>query len=350
MQSLFISQSLTLYDFYPDSKTHIIIRDTDDFSNGSAFFFDNKIEIWSNPLDFDLRGSHDWIKNVITHEFVHIIQLGASLKNNRHFPAMYLQSMGYEDEKRKDVLYGYPNAITSYAIPSITIPPWFAEGVAQHMFDNANYDIWDTHRDMILRDSFIHGKVFSINQISSFGKKGIGNEKIYNQGYSIASYLTDRFGYSIFKTITQSISSPINYSFASAIKKATDISIDQIYSDWYDFSLKKYESFKGRDNVTGKVLIENGTVNIHPVWSPTNDQFAYLSNSEKDYFGQTDLYVYSFSDSSSKKIDSGIFSAPVWINDSTLVYSKRSKPNKQGSRFYDLYANKTIGKKISLQD
>ena len=120
----------TLYDFYPDSKTHIIIRDTDDFSNGSAFFFDNKIEIWSNPLDFDLRGSHDWIKNVITHEFVHIIQLGASLKHNRHFPAMYLQSMGYEDEKRKDVLYGYPNTITSYAIPSITIPPWFAEGVA----------------------------------------------------------------------------------------------------------------------------------------------------------------------------------------------------------------------------
>ena len=59
------------------------------------------------------------------------------IKNNRHFPAMYLQSMGYEDEKRKDVLYGYPNAITSYAIPSITIPPWFAEGVAQHMFNDA---------------------------------------------------------------------------------------------------------------------------------------------------------------------------------------------------------------------
>ena len=334
-----------LYDFYPDSKTHIIIRDTDDFSNGSAFFFDNKIEIWSNPLDFDLRGSHDWIKNVITHEFVHIIQLGASLKYDRHFPAMYLQSMGYEDEKRKDVLYGYPNAITSYAIPSVTIPPWFAEGVAQHMFNNANYDIWDTHRDMILRDSFIYDKVFSIDQISSFGKKGIGNEKIYNQGYSIASYLTERFGYSIFKTITDIISSPINYSFSSAVKKATDIPIDQIYSDWYDATSNNYKSFKGRDNVIGTVLIDDGTVNIHPTWSPANDQFAYLSNSEKDYFGQTDLYVYSFSDSSSKKIDSGIFSAPVWINDSTLVYSKRSKPNKQGSRFYDLYANKTIGKK-----
>ena len=34
-----------MYQYTPDQKTHIIIRDTDDFSNGSAYFFDNKIEI-----------------------------------------------------------------------------------------------------------------------------------------------------------------------------------------------------------------------------------------------------------------------------------------------------------------
>ena len=31
-----------MYSYQPKQKTHIIIRDTDDFSNGSAFFFDNK--------------------------------------------------------------------------------------------------------------------------------------------------------------------------------------------------------------------------------------------------------------------------------------------------------------------
>ena len=126
-----------MYQYRPKEKTHIIIRDTDDFSNGSAYFFDNKIEIWANPLDFDLRGSHRWIQNVITHEFVHIIQLGASLKYNRHFPAFYIQGMGYEKEKREDVLYGYPNSIVSYAIPSVSVPPWFAEGVAQNMYQDA---------------------------------------------------------------------------------------------------------------------------------------------------------------------------------------------------------------------
>ena len=29
----------TMYDFRPKSKTHIIIKDTDDFSNGSAYFY-----------------------------------------------------------------------------------------------------------------------------------------------------------------------------------------------------------------------------------------------------------------------------------------------------------------------
>ena len=46
------------YQFEPDSKTHIILKDTDDYANGAAYYYDNKIEIWALPLDFDLRGSH----------------------------------------------------------------------------------------------------------------------------------------------------------------------------------------------------------------------------------------------------------------------------------------------------
>ena len=35
----------SLYDYYPKTKTAIILKDTDDYSNGAAMFFDNKIEI-----------------------------------------------------------------------------------------------------------------------------------------------------------------------------------------------------------------------------------------------------------------------------------------------------------------
>ena len=87
------------YDFRPKDKTTIVIRDSDDFSNGTAYYYDNKLEIWAHPLDFDLRGSHRWLQNVITHEFTHIIQIGKSMKASTRFPAFYFQGFSYENEK-----------------------------------------------------------------------------------------------------------------------------------------------------------------------------------------------------------------------------------------------------------
>ena len=60
-----------MYDFEPKEKTHLVLTDPDDISNGAAYYYDNKIVIYSSPLDFALRGSHRWLQNVITHEFVH---------------------------------------------------------------------------------------------------------------------------------------------------------------------------------------------------------------------------------------------------------------------------------------
>ena len=86
----------SFYEFEPDSKTHIIIQDTDDASNGMAYYYDNKIIIWALPLDYDLRGSHRWLNNVITHEFIHIIQIGVAMKYPRWLPASFFQLMSYE--------------------------------------------------------------------------------------------------------------------------------------------------------------------------------------------------------------------------------------------------------------
>ena len=140
------------YNFSPKEKTHLILKDPDDYSNGAAYYYDNKIMIWASPLDFELRGSHRWLQNVITHEFVHIVSLQKAMKAGTKIPGAYIQFMNYEKEKRPDVLYGYPNALISYPIPGAIVPPWLAEGIAQYMYDNADWDHWDSHRDMILRD------------------------------------------------------------------------------------------------------------------------------------------------------------------------------------------------------
>jgi len=122
----------TLYGFTPDEKINFIIRDHDDYSNGAAYYYDNKIEIWASSMDFELRGSHNWLRNVVAHEFTHMIQLQSARKFSKNVPAMYLQWIGYEKEARPDVLYGYPNTIVSYPIAFTVIPSWFAEGVSQY--------------------------------------------------------------------------------------------------------------------------------------------------------------------------------------------------------------------------
>jgi hypothetical protein len=108
-----IWEPITKFYHYEPDRVHFVIKDIDDYANGATYFFDNKIEIWASSLDFDLRGSHNWLRNVISHEFTHMVQIQAGIKLTRNVPALYLQFLNYEDKRRPDILYGYPNFIAS---------------------------------------------------------------------------------------------------------------------------------------------------------------------------------------------------------------------------------------------
>ena len=71
----------------------------------------------------------------------------------------------------------------------------------------------------------------------------------------------------------------------------------ELFQEWagemfldYTIRTKDVIDFEER----GNILVSEGTTNIHPVWSPNEEKFAYLSNQKNDYFGQTDLFIYSF--------------------------------------------------------
>ena len=89
------------------------------------------------------------------------------------------------------------------------VPPWLAEGVAQYMYENADWDHWDSHRDMILRDRAIHGKLLSFTEMNTFGKKGIGNESTYNSGFALSTFIANEYGPEKLKEIMIELSSPI---------------------------------------------------------------------------------------------------------------------------------------------
>ena len=338
------------YDFSPKQKTHLILIDPDDYSNGAAYYYDNKIIIWASPLDFDLRGSHRWLQNVITHEFAHIVSLQKSMKAGMQIPGAYFQFMNYEDEKRPDVLYGYPNAMVSYPIPGTIVPPWLAEGIAQYMYDSADWDNWDSHRDMILRERAINDDLLSFTEMNTFGKKGIGNESTYNAGFALATYIANEYGSESIMHIMDELSNPLQFSVDKALENVLGISGQDIYSDFQAIVKARYDRLVKPINLFAKkgiVLHDKGTTNIYPKWNPKKNMYSYLSNKNNDFFSQTDLFIYDLDKNEETKISSSVHSSTSWhIDGETVYFSKRSKfPNKYGSRFFDLFSYNIATKK-----
>jgi len=282
----------SLYEYEPDRKISIVLRDREDYSNGAAFFFDDKIEIWVPALDTPLRGTHDWMRNVITHEFTHIVQIQASMKRSKTIPAIYFQWLSYEGVRRPDVLYGFPNGIVTMPFATVAIPAWFAEGTAQYQRSGLNYDFWDTHRDMLLRSRILNDTYLSFTDMGFFSSKtSIERETNYNQGFAFVIYLVERFGEKVVADISRSAAESGKNDFSKVIKTATGISGEQLFDEWINERKKFYRNQTAHLEPTDFEHVEpKGFFNFYPQFSPDSSSLAYLTNRGRDS-GQTSLIV-----------------------------------------------------------
>lgn len=330
-----------LYQYEPDGKIHIIVRDHEDYSNGFAAYYDNKIDFWAPPANFWLRGSHDWLRNLIAHEFSHMISLGAARKMPRQLQAVYLQWFHYETEKRPDVIHGYPDRIVSLPLMGTVIPPWFAEGMAQFQNPGLHYDYWDSHRDMLLRTAVLENRALSMNEMGYFDKNSIGNERVYNQGFAMTLFIAHRYGKDKVRELDRAMKSPLRISFDGAVKQVLGMSQNDLYELWIEWLKKSYTETTvaiRADSSEFQWVEREGVGNYYPRWSPDNRQIAYLSSRGQDYMSQTSLWFADDSTGEKKRIAGGASSAFSFSPDGqNLVYGKRTDRNWQGSHFYDLY-------------
>ena len=331
----------SLYDHVPDGIIHFIIRDHDDNSNGAAYYYDNKVEIWAPAMDFEFRGTHDWLRNVVTHEFCHMISLGAARRMPRRIPSVYFQYFGYEKEKRPDVIHGYPNRLISVPFAGTVIPLWFAEGMAQVHRSGLNYDAWDTHRDMLLRTAVLAGEALSPAEMSVFGKNSLGNERVYNQGYALTLYLMHMYGEDKLSELVRQMKKPWRMRFSAAAQAVLGKSEAVLYEEWLAWCTTGYrlmeEDLRSRI-VGGRLIEENGTGNFYPVFSPDGKRLAYLSNRGWDYLSQTGLYLFDLTSGRKQKIKSSVGSSVSWSpQGDRIVYAKKTARSAHGSHVFDLY-------------
>ncbi len=330
-----------LYGYEPSGKVDLIIRDTEDFSNGAAYFFDNKIVFWAENLDYVLRGTHHWLRDVVTHEFTHIVSLQKALKFGRRVPAGWAQGFGYEAERRPDVVRGFPNILVSYPISGVVIPVWFAEGVAQYQSPTARFDYRDSHREMILRDRVMTDRLLDLDEMGTFGKNSIGNESAYNQGFAFVKYLGETFGDTVLAKIAHQAGSPFTLSFKGVLEKVTGVDAEALFRRWQAHLKETYTarlSTIQEHLQIGEPFAEKGIGNLYPTLSPDGRRLAYLTTGEADYLSQNQLVVADLETGKKRVLASRIAGSLTWSPDGRyLAYARLTEEPKTRSLYNDLY-------------
>jgi len=324
------------------AKTKVLIIDGE-VTNGLADPNHNFIILWPHDFDINLRGTHDWLKGVIAHEYAHILSITSGLKLPPFIPAIQIGYYNHPNEQyRVEALHIFPGDI---------LPPWFTEGIAQYEDSRKGTDSWDSHRDMILRTLVVSGKLLSQDRMFEFAGNGEDLEKTYNHGFSLVKYIADTYGYDKVASLLRECTHFFRLDFNAAVKNVLGISGKQLYDNWKRSLEIKYSDQvkKLGKQVYGRKINKDGYDNYWPKFSPDEKKVFFISNGKADFsFFSMSLYSYSLVDTvkDDKKIKeekgvAGFYSihAPSGLIAFTSMKSEKSTmpSNKGGDRAFDAF-------------
>jgi hypothetical protein len=325
------------YDYRPGT-VHINLYDKEDDPEGATYYYMNRIDISASPYDFHLRGTADWLRNVITHEFTHMVSVQRAMKLPIRIPSIFFQVISFEKEKRPDVLTGYPNFQLSLPFAGEVMPNWFAEGVAQYQCRLARNDIWDSHRDMLLRMATLEDRLLTLDEMGVFDKNSLEAEMVYNQGFSLVRFIAERHGFNKLAELTNALSSVHRLSFDGACRSVLDFSEGELYRTWREALEERYGAFETALEVNerrGEPVTLKGFLNLYPIGDGRGGLY-FLSNRGEDY---SDLQLVRMTgDGAVRGIAPEVSSRFELAPDgAALCYSKRTGENRHGYAIDDIF-------------
>jgi len=312
----------SVFQYYDDfAMIHVLLDDSSDLANGWANYYRNTLFIYATALDFELRGTSDWLRNVFTHELTHILSLKKARKK-WFFNFGLMQTERFNEN---------PDFVLEMPVYHLAVPMWFAEGIAQFEAERFGSDRWDTHRDMLLRMAALEDDLLSYDDMGVFGKDGLHSEMVYNQGYDLTKYIGETYGEDAVEALVEHTGV---LNFGASTDKVLDISGEDLYAKWKQDREARYgEIFRKTEPLLneGERIVDEGYLDYYPVYSPDGAKIAYLSNEGGD-FALTQLKVRDLEGGKSRTIAEYVDNRFSWSPDGgKLVYTKM-----KGGR-YDLF-------------
>ncbi len=319
-----------LYGYKFHRRIHLSLAAWDDYSNGLAGWTQENIMVWLPDADFQLRGNTVWLRNVISHELAHIISL------DKYGFQLLQWNFGLEyHSPGTRVQWVNPAAMTTF------YPMWFAEGIAQWESAGEGHDCWDSRRDMVFRCAVLDRKVLSLAEMSHFNHNSLGNEMVYNQGYSFVRYLHGRIGEERLRTLWNRGRrlSLGGEPFDRLFEEVGGESLQSCYDAWLDSLEQEYGSSVPQAPTPVKPVWSAGFMNLAPKMSVDGSLQGWLTN-EGDDSRRTDLVVIR--PGAREPLARIRYARMSWdfSADSRKVYFiKAREPDRDGSFFNEIYSH-----------
>ena len=232
------------FNYYLDETVNIVMLDQTDSLTGYTVPNFDWIVVSARHSDmlWRLRGHHDWLRNVMYHEFAHVV----SLKADQVFAE---ESFGAVLQARWNDGRINTNAEASAFIG--TGDPWFwVEGGAEYYTEVAGINTWTANRDMRMRMDILDGMELNFADMGDYygSNGGFDGNRHYLAGYSFALYLEERFGEGVYQSFaTKRDEKGWTPDWLSVIEDTLNVSADELFEDWKAWGKVKYE--KVRDEV-----------------------------------------------------------------------------------------------------
>ncbi len=263
------------FNYYLDETVNIVMLDQTDSLTGYTVPNFDWIVVSARHSDYlwRLRGHHDWLRNVMYHEFAHVVSLKADQVYAEESFGVVVSASWNSGKNLKPAGAAEEAPPLSGASMSAgaffgTGDPWFwVEGGAEYYTDVAGINTWTANRDMRMRMDILEGTALNFDDMADYqgSNGGFDGNRHYLSGYSFALYLEERFGEGVYQSFAlKRAEQGWSPNFLNVIEDTLNISADDLYADWQAWAKEKYG--KVRDDIMADPAIGEPAMDSFDYW------------------------------------------------------------------------------------